>query len=221
MDLVKKIYAKLLKMYGPQGWWPITATKGYHPGAYQYPLRGIDRFEIAVGAILTQNTNWPNVERAIGNLKRDHLLNPKKLLAAQQVAIEQSIRPAGYYRQKAKKLRIFAQFFLKYDGKDFSRDELLSLWGVGPETADSILLYAYKRPFFVVDAYTRRIFVQLGLIEERMSYEDVRQFFESRLKRDVIVYQEYHALIVEHAKRYYSKKNIGKDCPLLSYLSHD
>lgn len=218
MNLYPEIYHKMLKAYGLQGWWPLVSlhnkggvnptksgsVNGYHPGDYSYPKNEPQRFEICIGAILTQNTSWPNVEKAMLNLfevLKEDLFDAKMLLELSDDALRDAIRPAGYFNQKAKKLRIFAEFFLSLEGRTPSRDELLSLWGIGPETADSILLYAYGVTTFVVDAYTRRLLVSLGLISGDESYDEVKFLFEKNLKSELKIYQEFHALIVEHEKR--------------------
>lgn len=219
---MKKIYKRLLKEYGPQGWWPLIdvngtnptktgSVKGYHPGDYSYPQNRHEQFEICVGAILTQNTSWLNVEKALLNLHTGNALNPKKILTLENSSIGDAIKSAGYFNQKAKKLKIFSEFYLKLNGKIPTRAELLALWGIGPETADSILLYAYNVPSFVVDTYTRRILTNLGLIEENATYDEIKELFEKDLEKSYIIYQEYHALLVEHAKRFYLKKPHGVD----------
>lgn len=214
-------YHRLLRTYGPQGWWPLLECKGtnptktgsingYHPGDHSYPQTERQRFEICVGAILTQNTAWPNVEKALRNLDREHLLDPHRMLHADEDALRQLIRPAGYFNQKAKKLKIFAAWYLKLEKRVPSREELLGIWGVGPETADSILLYAYGVPEFVVDAYTKRILSDMKLVEPTASYDKTKTFCAKRLPRDVAVYQEFHALLVEHAKRLKNTPNDPK-----------
>ena len=207
---------KLYETYGPQGWWPILSAResaagalrarGYHPLDYSLPQQDLDRCEIAVGAILTQNTAWTNVEKAIQNLADADALTPKAIEGLSDEALAALVRPAGYYNQKAKKLKIFAAFFRGQKGRIPSRDQLLALWGVGKETADSILLYAYHEPQFVVDAYSRRILSALGLVAPDASYDEMQQLFVKELKRDIIVYQEYHALIVAHGKELSTRK---------------
>lgn len=205
---IQSLYTHLLSEYGPQGWWPLLDVKGtnptktgsiqgYHPNDYSYPKNDKQRFEICLGAILTQNTSWPNVEKALLNLKRLKAIEPKAILKLNE--LELAIKPAGYFNQKAKKLRIFAEFYL--NNKNPTRDQLLNLWGIGPETADSILLYAYNEPQFVVDAYTKRILKSLNLINDTAKYDDIKALFESNLKKDYKLYQEFHALMVEHVKR--------------------
>ena len=228
MHRLESVYSFLLQAYGPQGWWPLIgldnkqsvnitksgSLKGYHPRDYSYPKTKAQRFEICVGAILTQNTAWPNVERALFQLQKLNILSPQQILDSKIDSIQQAVRPAGYYNQKAKKLKVFAEFYISLKGKTPTRQQLLELWGVGPETADSMLLYAFKVPTFVVDAYTKRILCHLGLCDSNTSYDEVKSLFEKTLKPDLKVYQEFHALLVEHAKRYYYKRPYGELCPL-------
>ncbi len=209
---------KLLKAYGPQGWWPLLnhegsnptktgAVRGYHPGDHSFPHNDHERFEICAGAILTQNTAWPNVENALRNLNEAGLLDPERITNVEGEKLRTLIRPAGYFNQKAKKLKLFSEFFISLNEKTPSREQLLDLWGVGPETADSILLYAYKRPEFVVDAYTRRVLAAEGFMQDAMTatYDDVKAYCVKNLPLDVEAYQEFHALLVERAKRTKSK----------------
>ena len=206
--LISKLYSTLYKEYGPQGWWPLSTIKtknGYHPNNYKYPITNQQRFEICIGAILTQNTSWKNVEKAIINLKNINAVSMLYLLDTSEQKIKKAIRPAGYFNQKYKKLVVFTKFYLSLKGRTPSREELLSIWGIGPETADSILLYAYKEPIFVIDAYTRRLLLTQGIIKENASYEDIQKIFMDNLKRDYKLYQEYHALIVANGKT--KKKN--------------
>ena len=225
--MLAKLYDILLQRYGPQGWWPLISLeggnptktgslKGYHPGDYSYPHTESQRFEICVGAVLTQNTAWVNVEKALVALHGKGLLDVRSLLEADPDEVKAAIRPAGYYNQKAARLRLVASWFIGREGVP-SREELLGLKGIGAERADSILLYAFRKPWFVVDAYTRRVLEGLGAISGSESYEEVQALFHDALEPDVEVYQEYHALLVEHAKRYYSKKPYGEcdDVPSL------
>lgn len=228
--VILKIYNFLFDSYGPQGWWPLTelhgsigtnptktgSVQGYHPGDYTYPQSDSQKFEIVCGALLTQNTSWLRVERALINLKLMDSLSPEKILALKPETLKEAIKPSGYYNQKALRLKILAEWFLRLEGKNPERNELLSLKGVGPETADSILLYAFKQPSFVVDAYTRRIMSNLGLADEKAKYSEIKALFEENLPEDLAIYQEYHALLVEHAKRYYQKKIFYSRCPLLN-----
>lgn len=206
------IYEALLKHYGPQGWWPLTSLVeegkdgGYHPGDYEHPKTELDAYEIIVGAILTQNTSWSAVERAIQNLRQIGALDPHALLSLSDSELKRAIKPAGFYNQKALYLKEATKFFMSLSKKTPTRKDLLSVKGVGNETADSILLYAYKQPQFVIDAYTKRIAFALNLADESAGYMELKKLFESNLPKDVALYQEFHALLVEHAKHFYSKK---------------
>ncbi len=210
---MKNIYDILLKNYGSQGWWPLTPAGSLDSKHHQgKPKDDRDRFEIIVGAILTQNTAWTNVEKALFNLNKAKLLSMDAIKKADVETIAQLIRPAGYFNQKAERLKIIADFFSK--NKNPTREELLNVKGIGPETADSISLYAFEKPFFVIDAYTKRIFSRLGFLDENASYEDWQQLFMTKLNPDVNVFKEYHALIVEHAKRNCRKKMECSGCVL-------
>ncbi|MBO8126246.1 MAG: endonuclease III domain-containing protein [Firmicutes bacterium] len=198
----------LYQHFGPRNWWP-----------------GETSFEVVVGAILTQSVAWRNVEKAIANLKGQGLLDPLALLAAPDEQIEEAVRPTRYYRMKTKKLKAFCRHLVEeYDGdlaKMFAkpwpklREELLGVWGLGPETVDSILLYAGEKPTFVVDAYTKRIWARLGVHPEDIDYEELRAYFMDRLPEDVALYNEFHALIDGVGNRYCKAKNPKcGDCPL-------
>ncbi len=201
-----KLYNKLLKEFGPQHWWPVTNKNS----------KILDsRFEICVGAILTQNTNWQNVEKAIDNLIKNRMLTKEAIKNANISKLSALIRSSGYYKQKAKKLKIFANF-----SGNVTRENLLSLWGIGPETADSMLLYAYNKPYFVVDAYTKRIFERLGMLKGNEDYEEVRALFEKKLPKDVEIYKEFHALIVNLAKNFCKKEPLCDRCPLTEECKH-
>jgi endonuclease III related protein len=202
----------LLEAYGPQGWWPLLAhagsnptstgrLTGYHPGDFTFPRNDAQRFEICCGAILTQNTAWTNVERALAALAGKALLAPSAILAVSDRTLEAAIRPSGYFRAKAKKLRAFAEFYLALGGRVPLRDELLAVWGVGPETADSIRLYAYKQIEMVIDAYTVRVLCHHGYCRPPLDYARAKRYCEGRLPPSLESYQEFHALMVEHAKR--------------------
>lgn len=194
-----QIYERLLAHFGKQDWWPCKTGK---------------RFEIITGAILTQNTNWKNVEKALDNLSKEKLLSRNAIKKAPTSKLASAIRPSGYYKQKAKKLKAFASF-----SGDITRENLLSIWGIGPETADSILLYAYNKPYFVVDAYTKRVFSRLRMLKGNEDYEEIRHYFESRLPKNVKIYKEFHALIVELAKNYCKKQPLCNNCPLAKNCS--
>lgn len=216
---MQAIYSALFKKYGNQGWWPLSKgslNTRHHNGN---PCSDTDRFEIMAGAILTQNTSWTNVEKAIYNLNKAKLLSAGKIVKVPVKKLASLIKPAGYYNQKAARLKIIANYFLKNKkvfllGAKEMREELLKVKGIGPETADSIVLYAFEKPSFVVDAYTRRIFSRLGHCRENGTYEEIQKMFESRLPSDVGLFKEYHALIVEHAKRHCKKKPSCENCVL-------
>jgi endonuclease III related protein len=219
-EQIMKIYKVLYAHYGPQGWWPlmdletgnkIGATHGYHPLNYNLPETLEQIYEIILGAILTQNTAWTSAEMALHNLKELDVIHPKKLLEMDDSILKEAIRCAGFLNQKFLYLKEISLFFIALHGQTPNRKELLKVKGVGNETADSILLYAYNQPEFVVDAYTRRIFSNLDLVDEQISYMNLKKLFEENLPQNVPIYQEYHALIVEHAKRYYQKKPYGVD----------
>jgi endonuclease-3 related protein len=207
-----RFYRELLGAYGPQGWWPLVghdgvnptksgSAKGYHPGDYAFPRSDAERFEICTGAILTQNTAWPNVEKALRALSETGTLNPEAFLALPEPDLATLIRPSGYHHTKARKLKALAFFYQKLQGRTPSREGLLTVWGVGPETADSIRLYAYGELEMVVDTYTRRVFQRLGLATARTSYDELKRLCIEHLPAEVNLYQEFHALVVEHAKR--------------------
>ncbi len=204
-----ELFDLLLNHYGPRYWWPAE-----------------NPFEVCVGAILTQNTNWVNVEKAIINLKTEGLLSPEALRDVDAGRLAQVIRPAGFFNVKSRRLKDFIGFLFKYCNGNLDemfagdwrklRAELLSVRGIGPETCDSILLYAGHKPSFVVDAYTKRLFSRLGLLRENEPYEEVRGRFMKHLPADVELYNEYHALIVQHCKDFCRKKPLCGKCPLRS-----
>lgn len=199
---INDLYNRLLHKHGHQGWWPINAK--YYPADYSYPKTGAQRFEICVGAILTQNTSWNNASKALEDLRKSKLLSAKAIQDIDETTLAQTIRSAGYYNQKAKKLKIFAQSYISAKGKTPTRTQLLALWGIGKETADSILLYAYNQPTFVIDAYTRRFLVKEGILSSEkaaaMTYDQIQMFFEQSIPKKIEIYKEYHALIVEEMK---------------------
>jgi endonuclease-3 related protein len=217
-----RCYNILIRQFGSQGWWPLSKggmqTK-HHSGP---PKNDLDRWEIIVGAILTQNTSWKNVEKAIENLNKAKLLSIDKIMKTDVKKIAQLIRPAGYYNQKAERLKIAAGYFdAHFRNKTIpNREELLKVKGIGPETADSILLYAFEQPYFVVDAYTRRIFSRFGIIKKDATYDEIQKFFmdslnhEKNREKRVELFKEYHALIVELAKRNCRAKQDCKECIL-------
>lgn len=221
MNKTEKIYSKLYKAYGPQRWWPTTLEKDISPTYHGKKIDGVQRFEIILGAILTQNTSWKNVEKAIINLNKENFLSIEKIRRVRKDKLAKLIRPSGYFNQKSERLKMIADFFYNNPIDKFkklktnkARKTLLSLKGIGPETADSILLYAFNKPVFVIDAYTKRIFSRAGLCKEGCSYEDLQEMFHKALPKRQKLFNEYHALIVEHAKQHCTKKPLCKGCPL-------
>ena len=208
---IKSIYRNLFRAFGPQHWWP-----------------GESPFEVAVGAILTQNTNWGNVERAIGNLKSANGLNATTLAEMSAQRLADLIRPAGYFNIKAKRLKAFLHFLVTRYGASMKRmatrnagdlrEELLSVHGIGPETADSILLYAVGRPVFVIDAYTKRVLSRHGIMDHNRSYEEFQELFHATIPRDVRLFNEYHALFVKVGKEYCKPRPRCAECPLRELL---
>lgn len=194
MKLIQ-IYKKLLKEYGNQNWWPVKNK--FKPREW----------EVVVGAILTQNTNWGNVEKALQEMKNAGCISVKDILATDTKELQKLIRSSGFFNQKAERLKTFAEFVSRFPSfkefqKTISREDLLKVKGIGPETADSILLYACNRPYFVIDAYTRRLCHLLwpdkGFLKK--DYEDVRKYFEDSLPKSASLYNEFHALIVRAGK---------------------
>jgi len=208
MAILLEIYKKLYQAFGPQHWWP-----------------GDTPFEIALGAILTQNTNWGNVEKAIQNLKNNNVLSARSIYEMSVKKLAELIRPAGYFNVKTRRLKSFIAFFMneyhgstkRMKGEDtYSlRNKLLSVNGIGPETADSILLYALEKPVFVIDAYTKRVLSRHGIMEHKKSYDEFQELFHYSLKRDVRLFNEYHALFVKVGKTCCKrKKPLCDNCPL-------
>jgi len=211
-----KIYNLLFSSFGPQNWWPAETE-----------------LEMMVGAILTQNTSWNNVEKAILNLKENSLLSIQKLSRIPASILAEYIRPAGYYNLKVKRLKNLINCIVdRYNGDiktlfscdtDTIREELLRVKGIGLETADSIVLYGAERSIFVVDTYTHRILTRHGLIEEEAGYHDVQSFFMDNLSHDVELFKEFHALIVKTGKDFCRRKPRCSECPLnkLNTVQHD
>jgi endonuclease-3 related protein len=204
---LQKIYDRLFAAFGPQHWWP-----------------GETALEVAVGAVLTQNTNWRNVEKAIGNLKKKGLLDAERLHLMPVRQLAELIKPAGYFNIKAKRLKNFVEFLTvqyggsmrKMGGGDEAtiRGKLLSVNGIGPETADSIILYALDRPVFVIDAYTKRVLSRHNIMRQDSSYDNFQQLFHSSLEMDTVTYNEFHALFVRLAKENCRTKPLCGGCPL-------
>lgn len=190
---LRGLYRRLCRAYGAQGWWP---------------QQGGGAFEVMVGAVLTQNTAWRNVERAIAELRRHDCLDCQAILSLRRHRLARLIHASGYFNVKAERLHNLCEWLARQGGTtvlarrstDRLRRELLAINGIGPETADDILLYAFRRPVFVIDTYTRRLLASLGMARGDEPYEDLRRAFECTLATDVALYKEFHALIVRHAK---------------------
>ena len=207
---IPKVYDMLFAANGKQNWWP-----------------GNSAFEIMVGAVLTQNTAWTNVEKAIASLKRNRALSPQAIVKTHPRRLAGWLKPSGYFNVKARRLRAMCQWLLGQGGTkkiaklptDELRHRLLAVHGIGPETADDILLYVFNRPVFVIDAYTRRIFARLGLIGGTEDYETLRHIFEDALGSNAGLFNEYHALVVVHGKDVCRKRPLcdhcclAEDCP--------
>lgn len=213
------IYNILFSYYGPRGWWPLIRPGGTRPEYFVTLERREQIFEVAVGAVLTQNTAWSNAAGAVAELNRTGNLSPRRILDLDQKRLAGIIHSSGYYNMKARKLKALARFFSGRSG-DVTRDDLLSVYGIGPETADSILLYGFGEPAFVVDTYTGRIFGRIGILKESMKYDRIREYFELNLPRDPALYGEYHALIVEHAKKFCRRSPLCGECPLNRICRH-
>ena len=208
--MIKSLYNKLLKFFGPQRWWPVKGKKSNA------------KLEICLGAILTQNTSWKNVEKALNNLRKNGLLNLEKLVEISEIKLRAIIRPSGFFKQKAKYVKFFVKYVDKHQDLDklfekplgALRKELLEISGIGEETADSILLYAAGKPIFVVDAYTKRIFSRLGIIKNKASYENIQRLVHQSIKPNVKIYQEFHALLVALGKSFCKRKSLCNKCPV-------
>ncbi len=210
-DRLNEVYQRLFEAYGPQHWWP-----------------GESPFEVLVGAILVQNTSWQRVEAAIAGLKTQGVFDWPTLGELDEESLAESIRTVGYYRVKAKRLRnLFAMIHDRYDGSlealltdgtESLRENLLSVNGVGRETADSIVLYAAERPRFVIDAYTYRVFTRHGWVEPEIDYDELQDYFESALPAEVPLFNEYHALLVAVGHRHCKPRPKCDGCPLADML---
>ncbi len=204
--LILRVYKKFLSIYGHQNWWPADS-----------------KFEVVLGAILTQSTSWTNVTLALNNIKAKKLLNAKKLLTLNIEELELLIKPSGYYKQKAKKIISFLNYFKIYNFNFDNmssiptsqlRKELLAVWGIGEETADAILSYAIEKPILVVDTYTSRFTYRLGLTNENIKYCDLQKYLMDILPFDNEIYKDFHAQIVWHSKCYCTKIPHCSDCIL-------
>lgn len=209
--VLEKIYKRLYNEFGPQNWWPART-----------------RLEVIVGAVLTQNTNWGNVEKALDNLRKEGQLSLGALKNISHEKLASCIRPAGYFNVKAKRLKNVINFLFDEFGGDFSkvkredwillRQKFLNVNGVGPETADSILLYAFDKPVFVIDAYTKRILSRHNIINKTADYHVTQKIFMDCLEHNVVMFNEYHALIVRLAKDYCKVMPLCDKCPLQELL---
>lgn len=211
MTTTQQVFDRLLSHYGPQHWWP-----------------GDSPLEVMIGAVLVQNTNWKNVERAIENLRNAQLLDARRLLALEVEQLEDLIRPAGYFRRKAKRLRSLLEFFVEqYDASIEAmraadtyvlRESLLNVHGIGPETADSILLYALEKPVMVVDTYTHRVFARHGWVDYETDYHGLQEQLSSELPDDAATLNEIHALLVQVGKEFCRPSPRCEGCPLEALL---
>ena len=207
------IYRRLRRHFGHRNWWP-----------------GDSPFEVIIGAVLTQNTAWTNVERAIRNLKSNSGFTAQGIIARDTAELADLIKPSGYFNQKALRLKAVCGYLINRCNADLAslnnlpidmlRDELLAIKGIGPETADSILLYALDKPVFVVDAYTKRALSRIGLINHRANYNDVQKLFMKNLESNVELYNDYHAQWVALGKNFCRKKPICEGCPLSEICKH-
>ena len=220
----QKLYNLLFTEFGNLNWWPVDEK--YHEKNGSDP-----RFEVILGAILTQNTAWSNVEKAINNLKNNNMLDLEKIVKIDIAILQEMIKPSGFFNQKANRLKIISSYFYEnyqsnldsFFDKNINdcREELLGINGIGPETADSILLYAGNKPIFVVDAYTKRICERLPL-DTSCSYDEIQLFFQNDLSKNfeqsdlIQIYNELHALIVIFVKDYCKKKPLCDSCPINS-----
>ena len=206
------VYESLLAAFGPQFWWPATGTE-----------------EMIIGALLTQNTNWNNVEKALSNLRRNHLLSFTEIIKIPLSQLEKMIKPSGYFRQKSRRLKALAEAVVSGGGLDSLtplttprlRAWFLKQSGVGPETADSILLYGFKRPVFVIDAYTIRVGKRHNWLDDKADYRQAQEFFTRKLPLKEDVFNEFHALLVQIGKNFCrARKPCCQECPLEQFLNH-
>ncbi len=226
---ILQLYSILYDYFGEQQWWPVDQK-------YHFQQKSDPRFEIIIGAILTQNTAWSNVEKSLQNLKDAEVLDIYSFNRLDESSLKEMIRPSGFYNQKAKRLLNFSQFIRDHYMCNLSvffsqnpqhlRSELLSLSGIGPETADSILLYAAGLPFFVVDAYTKRICERIPFYLLSFDYDSIQLFFQNSIAEQIkpneyrYVYKQFHAVLVELAKNFCKKKPLCFSCPLTQYCSY-
>ena len=206
------VYESLLTAFGPQFWWPAAGSE-----------------EMIIGALLTQNTNWDNVEKALSNLRQNHLLSFTEIIKIPLSQLEKMIKPSGYFRQKSQRLKALAEAVVSDGGLDSLKlltTPRLRAWflnqsGVGPETADSILLYGFKRPVFVIDAYTIRVSRRHNWLNDKTDYRQAQEFFTRKLPLNIDVFNDFHALLVQIGKNFCrARKPRCQECPLEQFLNH-
>ncbi|MBN1377072.1 endonuclease [Candidatus Woesearchaeota archaeon] len=220
MNYFEQIYHILINKYGPQFWWPVTSQNKVIPEYKKKDsLTEKQKTEIMFGAILTQNTSWKNTEKAIVNLNKNDLIDIDKILEINVTELANLIKSSGYFNQKAKKLKNICLFLKENPVNELERlkitdlrKKLININGIGKETADSIILYAFNKPIFVIDAYTKRLFSRSGLCRKDVSYDELQELFHSNLEKNAELFNEYHALIVEHCKEFCRKKPLCKEC---------
>ena len=228
MGKIKEIYGNLSTAFGPQGWWPVTEQGKLHPEYSNGPKNEKQQLEVVFGAILTQNTSWKNVEKAVVELNKNNLIDVRKIIKIENKKLANIIKSSGYHNQKAKKLKNFCNFLMEnYNGKlrllfkkDINklRKQLLSVNGIGPETADSIILYAARKPIFVIDAYTKRILNRIGCKEK--TYEELQNLFMQSLPNSEKLFNECHALLVELGKSVCRKEPLCEKCPISMHCNY-
>lgn len=223
--IFRQVYERLLAFYGPQGWWPVTPPGGRSPVYSGGPTSAAQRLEVMIGAVLAQNTSWSGARKALENLSSKKCLDFRSLLEIPEQKLGLLIRPSGYFNQKARRIKSLISFLRERYGVGWERffaepvsrmrPLLLGLNGIGPETADSIILYAAGRASFVIDSYTKRLFYRLGITQLDIPYEELKQRFEKNLPGESELYSEYHALVVIHGKeRCAARAPKCEDCPL-------
>ncbi len=222
MDLYQ-LYRVLIGHYGPQGWWPVilserdgfTDASGYHKDKPVFDANITEKYEIITGAVLTQNTSWNNVYKCINTLKEKKIVTPEIFLNTESDFIKALIKKSGYYNQKYTKLSKLLHFLILNDylnrPESISRDALLEQWGIGEETADSILLYAFNKPYFVIDSYTRRLLKRIGNVFYK-KYSEYQKYIINSIPKNIQIYNEYHALIVKHSVDVCRKKPLCSQC---------
>lgn len=228
MNKIQQIYQGLLRHFGPQGWWPVTEKGKIHPEYSGGAKNEKQQLEVIFGTVLAQNTSWKNAEKAIAELNKNNLIDALKIIKIKNERLAEIIRSSGYHNQKAKKLKNFCRFLLdNYNGKlemlfnsdiNKMRSELLSVNGIGPETADSIMLYAAKKPVFVADAYSKRILNRIGYNFD--NYEQIQAFFMQSLPNNEKLFNECHALLVELGKNICKKAPLCEKCPISRHCEY-